>query len=284
MMKASLYRFSGATIFALLAMTQTASASWLDNDYWCRVYGCAVAHDGREYIIYDVAYVAPRRCCVPVGSPLAQYEREIDDFHTNVTGSLSAPSPPTDSQGFHLGLSGGGRDATPIAFDDGDGFLDADDTMLPFGLDNSAKLTLSSDSQSYSHSFYVTSRNTRFSLRGRANVITANGDFRDTISLSDIGISISIEEQGRDDGRSFGDRANPSNISVNPLINDLGDVASATTTLINFDNATGIRGRNGDLTEQTVRIDFTYTMPEYDMSMGIGELDLEMIFDFYREA
>jgi hypothetical protein len=50
-----------------------------------------------------------------------------------------------------------------------------------------------------------------------------------------------------------------------------------------FRNFNGIRIRNADIDEQTIRLDFLYTMPEYDLSMGVGSMDINVVFDFYRE-
>ena len=44
-----------------------------------------------------------------------------------------------------------------------------------------------------------------------------------------------------------------------------------------------IRIQNADIDEQTIRLDFLYEMPSYDFSMGTGSLNIDVIFDFYRE-
>ena len=52
---------------------------------------------------------------------------------------------------------------------------------------------------------------------------------------------------------------------------------------MNFGRQQGIRVGNGDIDEQTIRLDFLYEMPEYDLSLGIGSLNVDVAFDFYRE-
>jgi len=52
---------------------------------------------------------------------------------------------------------------------------------------------------------------------------------------------------------------------------------------MNFGRNTGIRQRNGNIDEQTIRLDFLYEMPEYDLSMGVGSLNVDVEFNFFRE-
>ena len=66
-------------------------------------------------------------------------------------------------------------------------------------------------------------------------------------------------------------------------VDDLGDLSGAPTQIMNFGRNAGIRQGNGDIDEQTIRLDFLYEMPEYDLSMGIGSLDIDVEFNFFRE-
>ena len=135
----------------------------------------------------------------------------------------------------------------------------------------------------YSHSFFITSRNTRFSLRALASIASSTDDFASTLTLNDIKIDAAVTRRGNDAGFNFGRRAASNRIKVINSVNDLGDLQAVPTRMFEFDNFRGIRRRNGDLNEQTIRLDFLYTMPDYDMSMGVGSLNIDMVFDLYKE-
>ena len=275
-----LWEVLGACILALLASSD-AAASFLDTDFWCRTYGCAVVHDGRTYDIYDNYLFAINRCCVSYGSEMINYYNRVD--RTNITGTLtdSNTNRPDNNESFMLNVS---QDNSTInIFDDGDGYLDAGDSMSAFTLGPSTDIQLSGTGRQYSHSFFISSRNTRFSLRGRAQINDATGDFANTLSLNDIKLTPRVTAIGNDSGFGFGSRATSANINIVNGIDDLGDLSGASIPIMNFQRASGIRRFSGDIDTQTIRLDFLYTMPEYDLSMGTGSLSVDVEFDFYRE-
>ena len=273
-------RALGVALFAL-SSSQLASASFLDTDFFCRTYGCAVVHDGQEFDIYDNYQFNIGRCCVPVGSPMPSFYNRANT--PNITGSLNRIINPNGNQGLMLGITQGGSTIDENVFDDGDGFLDAADQLNAFTLSSATDVRLAGRGESYSHSFFISSRNTRFSLRALAAITNATGDFANSISLGDIKLQPSINERGNDGGFDFGARANSSNVTIVNGIDDLGDLSGLPTQIIEFDRFDGIRVRDGDIDEQSIRLDLLYTMPEYDLSMGIGSLDINVVFDFYRE-
>ena len=116
-----------------------------------------------------------------------------------------------------------------------------------------------------------------------ASISNASGDFSNTIQLGDIKLTPSFEASGNDGGFQFGSRANASNIQIVSGVDDLGDLTGIPTQIMNFGRQQGIRVGNGDIDEQTIRLDFLYEMPEYDLSLGIGSLNVDVAFDFYRE-
>jgi len=265
---------------AALASAAPASASFLDSDFWCRTYGCAVVYDSQTYEIYDVYQFATYSCCVAYGSPMPTYYNPIQSLRT--TGTTDIPdAAPAAGEGFGFDIIDGSQIITRN--DDGDGYLDASDNFSAFTLSSNTDLQLDSKGQAYSHSFWISSRNTRFSLRARASISEVSGDFSNTLTLGDIKLDTNVSESGNDNGFEYGSRANDGSITILTGIDDLGDLESSPTRLINFGRFNGIRQRNGDLAEQTIRIDFNYRMPDYDMSMGIGEMNVDVIFDFYRE-
>ena len=84
-------------------------------------------------------------------------------------------------------------------------------------------------------------------------------------------------------GFDYGRRANSSNIQIVSGVDDLGDLTGGPTQIMNFGRFNGIRRGNADIDEQSIRLDFLYEMPDYDMSMGVGSLNIDVAFDFYRE-
>jgi len=268
---------------ALSSLASSAHASFLDTDFWCRTYGCAVVHDGVNFDIYDNWQFAFNRCCVPVGSEMIAFSTRANN--TNVTGLLGGTGPdrPDADQGFIFGISQDGSTINTTIFDDGDGFLDAGDSLGAFTLNPNTSILLDGPGRAYSHSFFITSRNTRFSLRALASIANASGDFANTIQLGDIKLTPSFVDDGNDGGFQFGSRANTSNIQIVSGIDDLGDLTGLPTQVMNFGRQQGIRQRNGDIDEQTIRLDFLYEMPDYDFSMGTGSLNVDVTFDFYRE-
>ena len=269
-----------ATLGLVFGWQITAHASFLDTDFWCRTYGCAVAHDGQNFDIYDNYIFATNRCCVAVGSQLIPFSNNFGLF--NETGSLNKHTVPNSNQGMIIGVTQNGTLSQSLN-DDGDGYLDAGDSFGVFQLNSSTDIALDGPGKSYSHSFFITSRNTRLSLRAIASIANSTQDFANTLSLNDIKIDAGFTRTGTDGNFRFGRRATSNNITILSDVDDLGDLQATPTKMFQFNQASGIRRRNGDLNEQTIRLDFLYTMPDYDMSMGIGTLNIDMVFGLYRE-
>lgn len=280
---------SRRTFFRVLAMTTfvcgwqiTANASFLDNDFWCRTYGCAVVHDGQNLDIYDNFIFATNTCCVAAGSKMIPYSSNFGQF--NLTDSLTKHTGPNSGQGMIIGITQDGNTISNALNDDGDGYLDAGDNFGGvFTMGTLTDIALDGPGKAYSHSFYITSRNTRFSLRALASIANSTQDFSNTISLNDIKIDAEFTRRGNDAGFRYGRRARSNNITVLSDVDDLGDLQASPTKMFQFDRFSGIRRRNGDINEQTIRLDFLYTMPDYDLSMGVGSLNIDMVFDLYKE-
>jgi len=268
---------------ALASIASSAQASFLDTDFWCRTYGCAVVHDGENFDIYDNWIFSVNRCCVPVGSQMIGFTTRAGDL--NITGQIggTGPNQPDNDESFLFGITQDGNSINASFNDDGDGFLDASDTIGAFTLNPNTDILLDGPGRSYSHSFFISSRNTRFSLRALASISNSTGDFSNTIQLGDIKLTPSFNASGNDGGFQFGSRANTSNIQIVSGVDDLGDLTGVPTQIMNFGRQQGIRQRNGDIDEQTIRLDFLYEMPQYDFSMGTGSLNVDVAFDFYRE-
>lgn len=261
---------------ALWLAAVPAQASFLDTDFWCRTYGCAVVHDGRNYDIYDVWQFDTSSCCVlPGGEMIAFYGRAGTPLVTD-TLDLAGPGPGA-GESLMLNVSGG------AAFtDDGDGVLDASDMLAAFALDTGTALGLADDARRYSHSLYISSRNTRFSLRGFARAEAAEGGIGARVGLGDIRLTPALTPSGNDQGWRFGELASVEGIEIAD-VRTLGDLAAGPTPIATFGRARGIRLGNGDINAQVLRLDLAYELPPYDLSMGTGELAVDVEFTMFRE-
>lgn len=269
--------------FALAAVASNARASFLDTDFWCRTYGCVVVHDGEDYDIYDNWQFTTNSCCVPVGGQMINFF--IRAGNTNVTGEIGGNGVigPNEEQSMLFGITQDGNSINTTLLDDGDGYLDAGDSFSAFTLNPNTDLRLDGRGKAYSHSFFISSRNTRFSMRALATINDVSGDFANTLQLGDIKLTPTVRATGNDQGFQFGSRANTANIQIVNGVDDLGDLTGQPTQIMNFGRRQGIRQRNGDIDTQTIRLDFLYEMPDYDLSMGVGSLNVDVAFDFYRE-
>lgn len=278
-MRSSFVKYAIAIIGWFLAASP-AMASFLDNDFYCRTYGCVVVHDGNTYDIYDNYSFARGRCCINFGDPMPTYYQRADT--PNLTGTLSPHERAQSDEGMMIAVIEDDNVIQSVG-NDSNGYLDAADTLNAFTLNSNTDLKLSGSGQQYSHSFFITSWNTRFSMRALAAITNASGDFANTIGLGDIKLTPSVTRRGNDGGFDFGRRANPGNIMIVNGVDDLGDLSGLPTQIMEFGRQAGIRQRAGDIDEQTIRLDMLYTMPDYDFSMGTGALDIAVEFDFYRE-
>lgn len=281
MLRSKIYRSGVFCLFlSAIPFSAHAQSSFLDTDFFCRTFGCAVVHDGRNFDIYDNFILGLNQCCVPVGAEMVAFTERVGS--TNQTGTLSQSDAfrPDDDEGIGFSITG----TNNVDFiDDGDGFLDAGDSLAAFRLNPNTDVRLDGSGRQYSHSFFITSRNTRFSLRALASINNASRDFEDTIQLGDIKLTPSFTANGNDEGFQFGSRANTSNIQIVSGVDDLGDLTGQPTQIMNFGRNAGIRQRNGDIDTQTIRLDFLYEIPQYDLSMGVGSLNLDVEFNFFRE-
>ncbi len=264
-----------------LSFSAQAQSSFLDTDFFCVNFGCAVVHDGDNFDIYDNFMIGINRCCVPIGAEMIAFTNRATA--TNLTGTLERSDTfrPDDDQSLAFNIVNSSTNASFI--DDGDGFLDASDSLSAFTLNPNTDIRLEGTGRQYSHSFFITSRNTRFSLRALASINNVSGDFADTVQLGDIKLTPSFERNGNDAGFQFGRRANAANIQIVSGIDNLGDLTGQPTQIMNFGRRQGIRQRNGNIDEQTIRLDFLYELPEYDLSMGVGSMNVDVEFDFFRE-
>lgn len=278
-------RLLASGIAALLTLP-SASASWLDSDFYCRVYGCVVVHDGFSFDVYD-NYIFATGGTVGVGERMIPWTgnpfQGAGNVNPVITGTRTEGlnAVPLQDQSVMLGIDTNG-DGVPdrLPFDNNsNGFLDAGDSLNPFALTLSTDLVAADTSAQ--RSFYLSSR-TDFYLTAQAYPTGAGTGLGSMGQLDNIGFTYGVTRQGTDDGMAFGNNTRNGNyIRTIGVINDLGDLLGTPTRIMEFRNTIRFRDSN-DLPSQSVRFDYVYGFENYDLSMGEGHLQYEIEFDFYN--
>jgi hypothetical protein len=277
--------FSVSSLILILSAPSITLASWLDSDYWCRVYGCVVASDGVAYNIYDV-YDFTAGTSVSTGSQLIAWSNNpyigVGTVDTVETGTLVQSTQPDATQGQLLGIDEGGDGALdfPVVDANNSGYLDLGDQVMAFTLSSLTDI-VAQDGQ-IRHSFYVASR-TDFSLYGRASVAYQSGDLGALITPDLTTFSLSMTRRGVDDGFSFGSATANPRFNLAPGVDSLNAFWGSFTELASFRRAAGTRRNNAaEVASQSVRLDFQYTLPEPDFFYGTGELNYKVEYLFYN--
>jgi hypothetical protein len=271
---------------AVLSLHPSAQASWLDSDFYCRVYGCVVVHDGFTFDVYD-NFVFATGGTVPVGGRMIPWTgnpfQGAGTVNPVITGTRTEGfhSVPLQDQSVVLGIDTNG-DGTPDRLPtdaNGSGFLDVSDSLDPFELTMTTDLVAADTSAQ--RSFYLSSR-TDFYLTAEARLIGNADQFNSTNLLNDVEFRYGVTRNGRDDGMSFGANARNGNfIRSIGNANTVADLFGAPTQILEFRNAIR-RRQSADLPSQSIRFDYVYGFGDYDLSMGEGHLQYEIEFDFYN--
>ncbi len=263
-----------------------ANASWIDSDFYCRVYGCVVVHDGFSFDVYD-NFVFATGGTVPVGGRMIPWTgnpfQGAGGVNPVITGTRSEGfhTVPLEDQSVILGIDTNGDGIPDRLPTDGNsnGFLDAGDRLDPFNVSLSTDLVAADTSAQ--RSFYLSSR-TDFFLTAEARLVGPTDNFNTANLLNRVAFDYGVTRQGVDDGMAFGaDTRNGNYIRSIVGIDTVGDLFGSPTQIMEFRN--DIRLRNAvDLPSQSVRFDYVYGFADYDLSMGDGHLQYELEFDFYN--
>ncbi len=271
---------------AAFASVPSAQASWLDSDFYCRVYGCVIVHDGFSFDVYD-NYVFATGGTVPPGGRMIPWTgnpfQGAGGVNPVITGSRTEGfhAVPLQDQSVVLGVDVNGDGIPDQLPNDGDnnGFLDAGDSLDPFAVTLSTDLVAADTSAQ--RSFYLSSR-TDFFVTAEARLIGPSNGFNTTNLLNRIDFNYGVTRQGVDDGMAFGaDARNGNYIRSIGNASTVGDLFGAPTQIMEFRNAIRLRDAPG-LPSQSVRFDYVYGFGGYDLSMGDGHLQYELEFDFYN--
>lgn len=257
---------SGAALLALVA--QTAQASIIDSPFF-QVLGVVVVWggaagdtEGAPPIVSDFVLLTP-------ASGTAGADIIAGDVQAVVTtGTLD---PIIDNP-----TSGG------VLTDDGDGVLDADDSLTAFGLD--ATTDVSGLVEDHESSFFVAS-NTAFDIHAISTAATTTGDFS-SLDETDITFDLSVTTSGTHTytggALAFGANAQDPSVGADaPVtgINDLGDLLTETKV---FDGGQRTAASTGALASQSVRFDATYGLDGgYDLSLGTGSITADVTYTIF---
>ena len=263
-----------------------ASASWIDSDFYCRVYGCVVVHDGFSFDVYD-NFVFATGGTVPAGDRMLPWTgnpfQGAGGVNPVITGTRNEGfhTVPLEAQSVLLRIDTNGDGIPDRLPNDGNsnGFLDAGDTLDPFNVSLSTNLVAADTSARLR--FNLSSR-TDFYLTAEARLIGPTDNFNTANLLNRGAFDYGVTRQGVDDGMAFGaDTRNGNYIQSLTNIDTVGDLFGSPTQIMEFRN--DIRLRNAaDLPSQSVRFDYVYGFADYDLSMVDGHLQYELEFDFYN--
>ncbi len=266
-------------------------ASILDTDFYCQTYGCVMISDGFGADVYDV-YKFAGGGTVTFGNPLIPWTgnpiQGIGPINIVATGTTN-PIPttlPAASNGTQLAIDSNGDSVGNLLINDNNsnGFLDASDSLAALSMTNVTDVVFQNNAML--HSFYLTSRKTRFEMRAKAIIDTATSTYGSSVSLAGIPFGVSITESGNDAGLSYGSLARNGNFSAVAGINDLGDISAVYTPIALFTHPQGIRQRsdnaNTHVSRQSIRFNMNYGYPALDLSQGEGTVQFRVEYAPYK--
>ncbi|MEM7661668.1 MAG: hypothetical protein AAF292_05425 [Pseudomonadota bacterium] len=254
----------------------------MDSDFFCRVKGCVVVHDGFTFDVYD-AHIFANNGTVPPGGQLIPWTGNPFEG----SGEVNPVFTGTRTEGFHVvhdldeGVpfvisSGGQQSSTDL---NGTGILDADDVLNSFSLGPTTSVGLLETA--IQRSFYLSSRTIGFQIRAQADLRGTSDAFNSAGNLERVFFDYGITLSGEDDGMSFGGAARAAGFTRLGDISDLGSLIGPGQFIAEFPQAIRL-GNNASQAAQSLRFDYVYGFENYDLSLGAGELSYQIEFDFFR--
>ncbi|MEE9346764.1 MAG: hypothetical protein V3U82_01120 [Robiginitomaculum sp.] len=280
-----------ASAAALMAGT-SAYASVIDRPFF-KVLGVVIVWGADDFdSTGGVAPVVSDFVLLTNASGAAGADLIAGDVHAVVTGSLD----PVDGAAATSGTVDPITGATTVGTntysytDDGDGVLNAADSMTAFGLDGNTDVD-GSLSNAHTSTFYVAS-NAAFDIYATSSTATATGDFlADGLDESNISFALAVDATAATvAGLSVGaDAQDPSTggTGVIAAVNSLDDMATATKV---FDGGQRTAATRGSIADQSVAFNMTYELLDptgtvgdtgYDLSMGSGTIYADVTYTVY---
>jgi hypothetical protein len=273
-------RLALALIF-WLAGSGMANASWLDDDYYCRVYGCIVVSDGSAFDIYDRYRFAGGGTVAP-GSELIAWTGNPYEGSGTVelleTGTLTPVNESLSSS--LLGIDEDGDGIADLFPNDANnsGVLDLGDSLTPFAA--GSKLDFSGNG--ITRSLYVAAR-MDFSLYLQASSLGGEGTMPSSLSPDAVNFALSVTQRGNDGGFSFGSRAVNPDFVPTAGVSSLGDIWQIPVEAAAFRRSSGTHNRRSNrVADQSVRLDMLLDAPAVGLEAGSGEAQYQLDFRFYN--
>ena len=266
-----------------------APASPLDTDSNCLNYGCVMVHDGNDTDVYDF-YDPGTGTTVLSGSALIyragnpyQGSGPVNMVFTDTLTPVTPTSLPGPGFGALLGIDQDNKEPAEVLVNDNnsDGYLDAADTLASYAIDESRTRVIFT-SRELRHSFYVAS-NTPFDIYAIGTVLAQTGDLATSVSAQEIEVEVSATASGVDGGMSYGQDAVLRQFKT---VKKLGDLTAGYTLISSFNLADGTHNTANTDThvyEHSVRLDVLYTLPEFRMTMGMGDFLFQVQYNFFAQ-
>ena len=280
------FRFAVSSLFCLINLAGTASASFLDSDFFCRVKGCVIVHDGVSFDVYDV-HIFENNGTVPPGGQLIpwtgnpfQGAGEVNPVITGtVTEGVHVIPLASESQqlAFKDGIDG---DVVGAALNDNNGVLDAQDIFGSVSLNENTQLTALQTS--IQRSFYLSSRTEGFRISASTTLTGSRDALNQVSTLSNVVFDYGIVVQGNDSGLAFGTAANDGGYVRLGNFSTLSPLANSPQMIAEFPSAIR-QGFSDSLPAQSIRFDYIYGFERYDLSLGAGNLAYQIEFKFFRD-
>lgn len=209
------------------------------------------------------------------------------DGNTVVTGTLD----PISSTGANAGVPGAsvvnpvtGATSGGALTENGNGVLDAGDSLTAFGVDAATDIT-GGLVNSHRSSFFVAS-NAAFDIYAETSNVVATGDWNGTLDESDISFSMGLTVADAAAPLPFGSAAQSpmGGTGVSTGLATLASLPAPGTPTKVFGGNQRTAATPGSLTEQSVRFDNTYELgggTGYDLSDGVGTLQADVTFTIY---
>ncbi len=272
-------------------MASTAYASVIDRPFF-RVLGVVVVWGGDNFadaggtapVVSDFVLLTP-------ASGSAGADLIGGDVYSVVTGTLDPIRSDASSDPAIDPITGTGSGSYT---DDGNGILDAGDSMTAFGLDATSTLNVDSDMDPHLSSFYVAS-NAAFDIYAQATNFSATQDFGATglnLSTQNVAydLAVSTTSSGGDPANFAASANAPATVgTVEATITSLDDIDNGADVKV-FDGLERTAASNGSIIQQSVRFDATYSLDfdlgtagiqGYDMASGVGTVSADVTYTVY---
>jgi len=285
----SMKKIALATGVAAMMTATSAYASVIDRPFF-KVLGVVIVWGADDTAANSgAAPVASDFVLLTNASGTAGADLIADDVYTVVTGSLD-PIAGDEGQASATIDPITGQTSGGVFTDDGNGLLDAADSLTAFGVDGTTDIdgALTSD---HTSTFYVAS-NAAFDIYATASAATATGDFLvDGVDESNISFAMAVDASaGTVGGLSVGSDAQDPSVGgtgVVATIDSLDDLSAATKV---FDGGQRTAATRGSIADQSVAFNMTYALTDptatgtdtgYDLSMGSGTITSDVTFTVY---